>query len=604
MASPDDPGWAWFPNVKSAWSLDVVNLLVVIGESSIAEHAQAITASLPGMLPRILPAPQALLKPSRPTRMPETHARMTGVYSGTTLDSVGFFANIITPLDSLPPFSFKVLDIKHSDGIDLAEPASMPATTSPAPFPALVAGMRRLVKRATTARVMWSNRENGNKPGNETGSDGGSHEKRAEGSGNFEEPENNHPTTRADRRKHHRHGCRKPHRDEESGCLPADSAAGAAAAALRHKNIQASGGPHSALLPSILHHPAERLPNTGAAATRAGECDDTTPWSHAAPPRRRGTARERAQDLLTSPTVALGGSRPAVPAKLFSPVHILSILSCLLTIAIIATAVVRHDGTAILSVTFISIASTVVGCASFWRPILMKRKHTNQVPRGDVLIRTREGAFVLVRCSEEVARELYSGTEECEYYVGDNTYRALMALGTILLMLSVVLLGNCTWELKVLIGASYIVLNGLYWGLGMIPRSYFWDLSRYEWADVTPPDSVSAHQVTRATDQREGHPSFTRTLWYAIRETKLTGWVERSGAAPSTEQWREWLREAEAAAKRNQRTWPAVQRKNDMLKEELRNGREPDHAAQHAPVTEVRGMAQDSGNRWTRDGTF
>ncbi|KAG5913880.1 hypothetical protein E4U42_000816 [Claviceps africana] len=234
----------------------------------------------------------------------------------------------------------------------------------------------------------------------------------------------------------------------------------------------------------------------------------------------------------------------------------------------------------------------------------MKRKHTNEVPRGDVLIRTREGAFVLVRCSEEVARELYSGTEECEYYVGGNTYRALMALGTMLLMLSVVLLGNCTWELKVLIGASYIVLNGLYWGLGMIPRSYFWDLSRYTWTDVTPRDSVSAHRVTRPADQREGHPSFTRTLWYAIRETRLTGWVERSGAAPSTEQWRKWLREAEDAAQRGERTWPAVQRKNDILKETLRSGQEPDPAAQHAPVTEVRGSAEDSGKRWAGNGTF
>ncbi|QPH10961.1 hypothetical protein C2857_002493 [Epichloe festucae Fl1] len=138
--------------------------------------------------------------------------------------------------------------------------------------------------------------------------------------------------------------------------------------------------------------------------------------------------------------------------------------------------------------------------------------------------------LVLVRCSEEVARELYSGTEECEYYVGGNTYRALMALGTMLLMLSVALLGNCTWELKVFIGASYILLNGLYWGLGMMPRSYFRDLSRYEWTDVTPDDAGSAHKVTRAADQREGNPSFTRTLWYAIRETGLTGRVEKVAA--------------------------------------------------------------------------
>ncbi|KAG6034543.1 hypothetical protein E4U41_006503 [Claviceps citrina] len=541
MSSPSDPDWVWFPNVKSAWSLDVVNLLVVIGESSIAEHAQAITASLPGMLPRILPAPQALLKPSRPTRMPETHARMTGVYSGTTLDSVGFFANIITPLDSLPPFSFKVLDIKHSD---TAMAERVPMLTQARP-PAL-AGIWRLVKRA--ARRM-TRRDDASSNG--------------KGIDHLEEPD----SSAGGDIEGNGLGS-KPQRDEEFGRPPAASAHGGAATTARRRQL-------------TVQFTDEALSDTAAQDLV------TLPPGYSAP-RRRSTARERAQDLLTSPTVAVGGSRPAVPAKLFSPVHILSIFSCLLSIAIVSTAVIRHDGVAILAISLISLATTVVGYASFWRPILMKRKHTNEVPRGDVLIRTREGAFVLVRCSEEVARELYSGTEECEYYVSGNTYRALMALGTMLLMVSVVLLGNCTWELKVFIGTSYIVLNGLYWGLGTIPRSYFWDLSRYEWDDVTPRDAVSAHAVTLVTDQREGHPSFTRTLWYAIRETKLTGWVERSGAAPSTEQWRKWLLEAEEAAQRNDRTWPAVQRKDDILKEKLRNGHVLDRAAQHAPVSEIR----------------
>ncbi|KAG6169295.1 hypothetical protein E4U51_001644 [Claviceps purpurea] len=584
MSSPDEPDWAWFPNVKSAWSLDVVNLLVVIGESAIAEHAQAITASLPGMLPRILPAPQALLKPSRPTRMPETHARMTGVYSGTTLDSVGFFANIITPLDTLPPFSFKVLEIRHSDATIEAQFASASAVPETAittlagrRVQALAVGMGRFTKKlvaeaaaAAAAAVPRTGRARSRNDDNDN-----SREKQA---GILDDAEELNDSSTSGGTRHHHHGrAKQPHQDEESGPPIA------APSPRRQPTVQ-------------FQHQHESLSNT------ATTLPDTP--SYAFPPRRRSTIRERAQDLLTSPTVAVGGTRPAVPAKLFSPVHILSILSCLLSIAILTTAILRRDGTAILAISLLSLASTVVGYASFWRPILMKRKHTNQVPRGDVLIRTREGAFVLVHCSEEVARELYSGTEECEYYVGGNTYRALMALGTMLLMLSVVLLGNCTWELKVFIGASYIVLNGLYWGLGMIPRAYFWDLSRYEWVDVTPRDALDAHKVTQVGDQREGHPSFTRTLWFAIRETQLTGWVERSGAAPSTEQWRKWLREAEEAAKRDERAWPAVQRKNDILKETLRRGDVLDRAAQHAPATEVRMPADSWNNSWSKDGTF
>ncbi|PTB73683.1 hypothetical protein M440DRAFT_1393567 [Trichoderma longibrachiatum ATCC 18648] len=363
MSSPGDPGWKWFPNDKPSWRLDVVTLLAVIGESAIAEHAQAITASLLCMLPRLLPAPQALLKPSRPTRLPETHAKMAGVYSGTILDS---------------------------------------------------------------------------------------------------------------------------------------------------------------------------------------------------------------------------------------PSCILSVFSFLLSVGILVAAVVWKDGVAIIAITLISLASTVVGYASSWRPILMQRRHTNDVPSGDVMIRTREGAFVLIRCSEDVARELYSGTEECEYYVGEKAYRVFMALGTILLMVSVVLLGNCTWNSQIFIGGSYIVLNGLYWGLGMLPKTYFWDLSRYKWSDATAKDGQNADSITDKDDEREGHPSFTRTLWYAIRETKAIGWVERSGAAPGTPQWQKWLNEALENAKQGNRDWEAVKRKNEIMTQATNDGGDP--ATQRAPATEVQTKGAAPGN--------
>ena len=43
---------------------------------------------------------------------------MTGVYSGTNLESVGFFANIITPLDDLAAFAFQVIYIRHAEFVD------------------------------------------------------------------------------------------------------------------------------------------------------------------------------------------------------------------------------------------------------------------------------------------------------------------------------------------------------------------------------------------------------------------------------------------------------------------------------------------------------
>ncbi|KAM0479001.1 hypothetical protein ACHAPX_004979 [Trichoderma viride] len=504
MSNPGDPGWKWFPNDKDSWRLDVVSLLAVIGESAIGEHAQTITASMLCMLPRLLPAPQALLKPSRPTRLPETHAKMAGVESGTVLDSVGFFANIILPLEDMVPYDFVELDIKHAADALPLEALNQPHRRG------LIARCMSLVRKAEAF-------SEGDSPSAEKESDAEHRGMTSSTDRDIEEarhPSARHPTDP------------KVHFDPSV----------------------ASGHDHHDVSPGII---------------------------------RRRTNTEVVQDLLSARTIAIKGRRPIVPPKLFSPLHILSAFSCLLSIGILIAAVFWQDGTAILAIVLVSFVSTVIGYASSWRPILMQRRHTNKVPSGDVMIRTREGAFVLVRCSEDVARELYSGTEECDYYVGEKVYRLCMAVGTILLMFGVVLLGNCTWNSQIFIGGSYIVLNGLYWGLGMLPMKYFWDLSRYDCKNVTKKDSKKAHGVTNDLDEREGYPSFTRTLWYAIRETKSIGWVERSGAAPGTPQWKQWLNEALENAKAEKRDWPAVKRKNEIM------SGVSDPAEQKAPLDEV-----------------
>ncbi|KAI1801304.1 hypothetical protein F4811DRAFT_535076 [Daldinia bambusicola] len=495
------PAASWFssdvPGAEGpgGWRLDVVTLLAVIGESSIAEHCQTITASIFCLLPRIIPAPQAFLKPSRPGRLPETTAKLTGVYSGVVLDTVGFFANIIHPLDELQPFAFRVLHITHTDRNN-AGGVEVPG-----------------IRNRTT--FFESIRTNG----------------KSTAPSSYEL----HTTPR---------------------------------------------GP-----------PADRI-----APIDTGNSNDIeagpTPGIH-----KRATMKEKIQDFAANPTLANNKKRPAIPATLYSPVHILSFFSLLLTCGIIALAAVLEDGTAILAVTLISFASSIVGWASWWRPILMNRSHTNTVPDGDVIIRTREGAFLLIKCTEEVARELYSGTEECEYHVSGRAYRVLMGLGTCLLMVSVILLGNCKWWSQVFIGVSYIVLNGLYWTMGLIPKRFFWDLSRYQITDITPTEAREAHTQT-SNDLREGVKSYTRTLWYAIRETKRTAWVNRSGAAPDTPQWRKWLAEAEEAAISNNKDWTSVARKDVIMKmtESELNEKDTsaseatrifDQAEQAAPITQV-----------------
>ena len=529
---------SWFPtgqNDPPGWRLDVVTLLAVIGESSVAEHSQAITASFLCLLPRIIPAPQALLKPSRrPTRLPEVRAKTAGVYNGVVLDSVGFFADILHPLDGLHPFEFRVYEIGHGNGVAGGREEGKGRGR----------GWRGLVGREGIGRGKKKTEGKRISPG--------------------PLPEENEKSS----------GKEKEDPARTGGTL-ATGASGDI-----HPDDPEMGGPQPGTV------------------------------------RRRQTVSEKAADFLASAghstTQANRDQRPAVPATWYSPVHVLSLLSSLLTLALVAAAAHWRDGTAIAAVGAVSAAGSVVGYASWWRPMLMMRGNTNRVPRGDVVVRTREGAFVLVRCTEEVGRELYSGTEECEYHVGDGSYRAYMGLGTVLLMVSVVLLGNCGWNSQVFIGASYIALNGLYWAMGLLPREYFWDMSRYECRDITPPDARNAHLDTDPRDRTEGVKSYTRTLWYAIRETRRTGWVERSGAAPGTKEWREWLREAERAAKKGERKWAAVKRKDEIMGDFIAEEREGvdtedgtdgevvDMAEQRAPLVEI----QPRTNSTRVDGLF
>lgn len=485
----------WFPDHYLEWRFDVITLLAIVGENSISEHLQTITASTLCLLPRIIPAPQALLKPTRPQRLPPVNAVVAGVYGGTLVESVSYFANIIHPLDELRPFTFKVLEIKH-------KPIA--------------------VRKARKKAPWWKQMLGGTKE----------------------------PT-------------QIPLDDTNVHQVP--SAAGASPTDPKRKEA--------------VHFAVNADLERGSSSV-----PDPVP----APPKRSATTIGRLGDSLTG--LLASEERYAVPPARYSPVNILSVLSLALSVAIIGMAAHWRDGPAILAIGMISLASSVVCYASWWRPVLMNRNNKNKVPDGDMVVRTREGAFILIKCTEDVARELYTGTEECQYVCTDIYHRAFMGLGMVLLMVAIVLLGNCGWNSQVFIGASYVVLNGLYWAMSMLPAHYFWDLSRYEWKDVTPDD---VRQFEKKVAEEKEKPSFTLTLWHAIRETKHSAWVERSGAMPGTDKWKEWLKEATEQAFRQNMGWDAVKRKDEIMarKEEMPSGFQvPADPSEQEPLIPVEGL--------------
>ena len=113
--------------------------------------------------------------------------------------------------------------------------------------------------------------------------------------------------------------------------------------------------------------------------------------------------------------------------------------------------------------------------------------------------------------------------------------------------------------------------------MSLVPQKHFWNMGRYKMRDATPEDALHADRTTDENDPLEGVASFTRTLWYAVRETKERAWVERSGALPGTVEWKKWLDEAvgeaqkaeeagEEGERQKHRKWKAVERKNAIMK--------------------------------------
>ena len=227
-----------------------------------------------------------------------------------------------------------------------------------------------------------------------------------------------------------------------------------------------------------------------------------------------------------------------VTARTQSPLTILSVLGCTMSVALFVLSIVKKDGMALLSVILLSLLTTLIGIGSRWSLELRKRSATRDVLDSDVVIAYPKGSFLIVQCSEEIQRELYFGSEECCYKVGATAYRVLSLVTIIMLMFGVIFLGNASLVLQISFAAAYLILNAAYWTVAALPPQWNWDLScfKFELIELSTP---------------EKNPNFTAALWTAIALTRSTEWVINGQVAPMNSAWRRWLAEAEAAATRD-----------------------------------------------------
>lgn len=248
---------------------------------------------------------------------------------------------------------------------------------------------------------------------------------------------------------------------------------------------------------------------------------------------------------------------PPLRINPFSWLNVVTVLSILMTAGLFVAAGVLRDGVAVVALTTMACSTSAASFSAWWSPKLSKRTAKCDVPRADVAIVTRGGAFVIVHCEESIVRELYTGVDMCRYTLNGRPHQIVLATGTLLLMASVVFFSNCSGKMQIAIGAAYFILNISYWLLALLvePKKT-WNLN-------------SRYHVQEQELIYRGDKNFTGALWLAIHYTGRAQWAKRADIIPVTDAWETWLKEATENARNP--FWPAIYRKNQLMEEASRS---------------------------------
>jgi hypothetical protein len=223
--------------------------------------------------------------------------------------------------------------------------------------------------------------------------------------------------------------------------------------------------------------------------------------------------------------------QPAVTAKVTGPLSYVALLGFAMSTTLFIASLVWGDGMSVLATILLSLLSTLAGIGNKWN--LRLAKPASNSTEGDVVIRYPNGSYLVVKCNEEVARELYFAPEEIDYVIKSvAAYRIISLVGTLMLMLGVIALANARLELQFGWAGAYIFINITQWTAAALPARLHWDVSCYE-------------VIEEGTTTGPHNKNFTEALAKAIMFTKSTQWVRIGKAAPQTGVWDEWIRETQ-----------------------------------------------------------
>jgi hypothetical protein len=236
--------------------------------------------------------------------------------------------------------------------------------------------------------------------------------------------------------------------------------------------------------------------------------------------------------------------RKPIRPRLLSPMNVIAIFSCVLSLGLAAWAFVLGDAVALTGILVMSFTTPLLCVGMRWSPrfITGSRRAKDQPQPGTVVIKSTNGCFTVVECDEQIARLLYFHPEYIYYTVSSFELRGLSGIvGGLTLVGSIVLFGNAVWTIKAALAVTYTVLNLLYWIAAILPVRLSWHIDLI----LSPPE------VTK-------HATFTECVWTTIYTTKTTDWAREH--VPRTEPWSCWLKEAQRQAESapEPRDWDAL----------------------------------------------
>ncbi|CAM1501956.1 Fc.00g039400.m01.CDS01 [Cosmosporella sp. VM-42] len=183
--------------------------------------------------------------------------------------------------------------------------------------------------------------------------------------------------------------------------------------------------------------------------------------------------------------------------------------------------------------------------------------------KGDIMIYTRNGAFLLVTCSTEVAEELYF--KFSSFTRGFKAFETVRRIGfgaMVGLYWGIFsCIQRCSYEGQLIVYYSFLIANVADVAFGLMPSDWRWDLSQYYWADVSPKMPEKRVQAAKEQDFEVPEPTpevekapkqpdspldlgFANMLLLGIVKSREASWILSLNLIPTMK-----IREARAALK-------------------------------------------------------